>query len=48
MNSVITVSPGTEFNTDHSNIQSFVFWGWNPTSGDTGGIVGNDWATIQW
>lgn len=24
---------------------SWTFWSWNPNSGDTGGILGNDWST---
>jgi endoglucanase len=26
---------------------SFTFWAWNPNSGDTGGIVGDDWWTVN-
>jgi endoglucanase len=26
---------------------SFAFWSWNPNSGDTGGIVQNDWWTVE-
>ncbi|MFM7108021.1 MAG: hypothetical protein ACKOZU_05400 [Planctomycetaceae bacterium] len=24
----------------------FIHWSWNPNSGDTGGLVGDDWLTI--
>mgnify|MGYP006271644471 FL=1 len=24
----------------------FIYWSWNPNSGDTGGLVGDDWLTI--
>jgi endoglucanase len=24
----------------------FVYWSWNPTSGDTGGLLADDWLTI--
>jgi len=24
----------------------FVYWSWNPNSGDTGGLVGDDWLTL--
>jgi endoglucanase len=27
--------------------ESFTFWCWNPDSGDTGGIVQNDWVTVN-
>jgi len=26
---------------------SFTYWSWNPNSGDTGGIVGDDWQTVN-
>ena len=26
---------------------SWTFWSWNPNSGDTGGILGNDWNTVN-
>jgi endoglucanase len=26
---------------------SFAFWCWNPDSGDTGGILGDDWQTVN-
>ncbi|MGV8978391.1 MAG: cellulase family glycosylhydrolase [Cellulomonas sp.] len=26
---------------------SFTYWSWNPDSGDTGGIVGDDWSTVN-
>jgi endoglucanase len=26
---------------------SFTYWSWNPDSGDTGGIVQDDWATVN-
>ncbi len=26
---------------------SFTYWSWNPDSGDTGGIVQDDWVTVQ-
>jgi endoglucanase len=25
----------------------FTYWSWNPNSGDTGGIVGDDWKTVN-
>jgi endoglucanase len=25
----------------------FTYWSWNPNSGDTGGIVGDDWRTVN-
>jgi endoglucanase len=29
------------------NGMSFAYWSWNPDSGDTGGIVQDDWVTVQ-
>lgn len=29
------------------NGMSFTYWSWNPDSGDTGGIVGDDWNTVN-
>ena len=26
---------------------SFTYWSWNPDSGDTGGIVSDDWVTVE-
>ncbi|MCW2642423.1 MAG: glycoside hydrolase family protein [Dactylosporangium sp.] len=26
---------------------SYTYWAWNPNSGDTGGIVGEDWTTVN-
>jgi len=26
---------------------SWTFWSWNPNSGDTGGILANDWRTVN-
>ena len=26
---------------------SFAFWCWNPDSGDTGGILQDDWMTVN-
>lgn len=31
----------------HDNGMSFSYWSWNPNSGDTGGILLNDWRTIH-
>ncbi|KAK9809361.1 hypothetical protein WJX73_008925 [Symbiochloris irregularis] len=32
----------------HSAVPHVFWWAWNANSGDTGGIVGDDWLTIQW
>jgi hypothetical protein len=32
----------------HAAIPNWFYWAWNANSGDTGGLVGNDWLTIQW
>jgi endoglucanase len=26
---------------------SYTYWSWNPDSGDTGGILNNDWQTVN-
>ena len=26
---------------------SYTYWSWNPNSGDTGGILKDDWQTID-
>ena len=30
-----------------TNHISYTYWAWNPNSGDTGGILNNDWTTIN-
>jgi endoglucanase len=30
-----------------TNATSFTFWSWNPNSGDTGGILNDDWTTVN-
>lgn len=30
-----------------TNGMSFTYWSWNPDSGDTGGIVQDDWSTVN-
>ncbi|CAL5222764.1 g5176 [Coccomyxa viridis] len=32
----------------HANMPSLFWWDWNANSGDTGGLVQNDWLTIIW
>ena len=32
----------------HANLESLFWWCWNANSGDTGGIVENDWVTVSW
>ncbi len=32
----------------HNAIDNWFYWSYNPNSGDTGGIVADDWTTIQW
>ena len=32
----------------HTNINSWIFWAWNPSSSDTGGLVAANWRDIQW
>jgi hypothetical protein len=31
----------------HGTMHRF-FWCWNRNSGDTGGLVAEDWATLEW
>ena len=31
----------------HAPIQNLIWWSWNPNSGDTGGLVQNDWLTVR-
>ena len=31
----------------HAAIPNLVWWDWNPNSGDTGGIVQDDWLTVS-
>ena len=26
---------------------SYTYWSWNPNSGDTGGVLTDDWATVD-
>lgn len=33
---------------DHAKVPNMLFWCWNQNSGDTGGIVGNNWLDIMW
>lgn len=30
-----------------TNNISWIYWSWNPNSGDTGGILGDDWKTVN-
>jgi aryl-phospho-beta-D-glucosidase BglC (GH1 family) len=32
----------------HRAIHHWFYWCWNPNSGDTGGLVSDNWADIQW
>ena len=32
----------------HNKISNVFWWAWNANSGDTGGIVQQDWLTINW
>ncbi|BCE03288.1 cellulase family glycosylhydrolase [Marinicellulosiphila megalodicopiae] len=36
-----------EYMCDRSEGFSFTYWAWNPNSGDTGGILGNDWESVN-
>ena len=50
----ITAYLGGDFNNDGTKDiaagqhgPSWTFWSWNPDSGDTGGILANDWSTVN-
>ena len=50
----ITSYMGGDFNNDGTSDLagankgiSWTFWSWNPNSGDTGGILGNDWNSVN-
>ncbi|MGL4463370.1 MAG: cellulase family glycosylhydrolase [Planctomycetia bacterium] len=52
--SAITRYLGGDFNLDGANDlaagkqgPSWTYWSWNPNSGDTGGILADDWTTVQ-
>lgn len=32
----------------HHAIKHWFYWSWNPNSGDTGGLVGDNWMDIEW
>ncbi len=32
----------------HERIGSWFYWCWNANSGDTGGLVRDDWTTLEW
>lgn len=32
----------------HAPVDNWIYWCWNPSSADTGGLVDNDWSTILW
>ena len=32
----------------HARISSWFYWCWNANSGDTGGLVQDDWTTLEW
>jgi hypothetical protein len=46
-NDYSTVAPYTAASFPHSNMPSLFWWDWNANSGDTGGIVENDWVTVR-
>ena len=33
-------------NFPHANMPNMFWWDWNANSGDTGGLVQNDWLTV--
>ena len=34
-------------NFPHANMPNMFWWDWNANSGDTGGLVQNDWLTVN-
>ena len=32
----------------HNPINNWFYWSYNPNSGDTGGIIDNNWTTVLW
>lgn len=42
-----TVAPLTATDFPHSNLAHLYWWDWNANSGDTGGLVQNDWVTVR-
>ena len=34
-------------NFPHANLRNLFWWDWNANSGDTGGIVEDDWVTVR-
>ncbi|CAL8461996.1 g1527 [Coccomyxa elongata] len=32
----------------HATLSHLIWWAWNPNSGDTGGLVQDDWLTVIW
>lgn len=32
---------------EHAPIPNLVWWDWNPNSGDTGGLVMDDWTVVR-
>ena len=39
----LALSPGT-----HAPAAALFWWAWNANSGDTGGLVGEDWMSVEW
>lgn len=31
----------------HATLSHLIWWAWNPNSGDTGGLVQDDWLTVS-
>ncbi len=38
---------GAASNYPHANLLHLLWWSFNPNSGDTGGIVQDDWLTVR-
>ena len=42
-----SVAPLTAADFPHANLPSLYWWSWNANSGDTGGLVEDDWVTVR-
>ena len=48
MESIAKYLTGQDGSSAHNPIPHWFYWDWNPDSGDTGGLVGDDWRTVEW
>ena len=48
MESIAKYLTGQDGSSAHNAIPHWFYWDWNPDSGDTGGLVGDDWRSVEW